>query len=81
MHLGAHHVQVATIFTALLEGLAVRRVVQPERVPAELFGDVVLALLPVLLRAEDDDRTLDDLVKEIDSYPTARRVRPSGTRQ
>lgn len=55
---------ITIIFTAVLEGLTIRHLVDPERVPPERFGEAVLALLPVVLRATGDERHLRDVVTE-----------------
>jgi AcrR family transcriptional regulator len=43
---GHTYEEMARIANAILEGLVVRRRIDPELVPAELFGDLILALLP-----------------------------------
>lgn len=58
------YASIVVILTAVLEGLALRHLVDPERVPPERFGEAVLALLPVVLRDPGDDRHLRDVVTE-----------------
>lgn len=55
---------IVVILTAVLEGLALRHLVDPEHVPPERFGEAVLALLPVVFRAPGDDRDLREVVTE-----------------
>ncbi len=59
----------AVVLTALLEGLAIRHLVQPHRVPISLLGQIALALIPILTAAENDNLTLDEIVTEIRHYP------------
>jgi AcrR family transcriptional regulator len=54
--------------TALLEGLAIRHLIQPDRVPIDLLGMIVIALLPVILGAARQDETLDDLARQLNTY-------------
>jgi len=48
MHVRPGHTyeEMARIANAILEGLVVRRRIDPDLVPAELLGDLILALLP-----------------------------------
>jgi AcrR family transcriptional regulator len=57
---------VTTVFVALLEGLALRRVADDEAVPLDLAGHVVNALFQIVTAPEDDDRTLADLAEATD---------------
>lgn len=58
---GHSYEEMARIANAILEGLVVRRRIDPDLVPPELFGDLILALLPhfaepVSARDRPDDR-------------------------
>jgi hypothetical protein len=59
------------IVTAVVEGLALRKLIQPELVPDSLSSDVILALTTTFLADRDDSTTLDDVVSEIDGYGAA----------
>lgn len=52
---GHTYEEMARIANAILEGLVVRRRIDPELVPPELFGDLILALLPHYAEPVPDD--------------------------
>ncbi len=56
------------VFSAVLEGLAARYTVQPDRFPFDLYGYVVLPLLVMFTRRPDDDRTLHEIVDTLNSW-------------
>jgi AcrR family transcriptional regulator len=60
---------ISVIFSAAIEGLLLRYKVEPARVADDLFGDVVLALIPALFRRRGQTAEFSDLVAEIDRYP------------
>jgi AcrR family transcriptional regulator len=64
------YVTVSVALTALLEGLVLRALVDPDRVPPTLYGDLVLAFLTVLFRRQDDAATARDLIASL--YPWGR---------
>lgn len=57
------------VFTALLEGLALRYLIEPDKVPPTLYGEVILAWLPVFLRARGDTRDIREFVAELVTNP------------
>jgi hypothetical protein len=57
---------VTTLFIALLEGLALRRVADEDAAPLELAGHAVNALFHVVTAPEHDDRTLGDIMDASD---------------
>lgn len=64
-----HHLHA--IMTALLDGLAVRHVLDPERFPVRVFGLAVLSLLLVCTRQVGDERNLEDVLEVVDDWMTA----------
>ena len=76
--------QVHVVYTSIMEGLAARRIIDPEAVPLELYGKITLALTMVLTRRSDDPRTLDDVLDAANAWPAVgMRLRggPTGGRQ
>lgn len=55
---GHSYEEMARIANAILEGLVVRRRIDPELVPADLLGDLILALLPHFAEPVEDSRGL-----------------------
>lgn len=64
---------------ALVQGAAIRHLIDPERLPPETFRRVAAALSFVQLRLAGDTHTLDDRLAEINYYPT--RSAPAGVRR
>lgn len=53
---GHSYEEMARIANAILEGLVVRRRIDPDLVPPELLGDLILALLPHYTEPVPDDQ-------------------------
>ncbi len=60
---------IQSIFAALLDGIALRHVIDPERMPAESFGLVGAMLMTIATRATDDPRDIEDLLGTINQWP------------
>ncbi|CAB4345097.1 MAG: hypothetical protein F2597_00255 [Actinobacteria bacterium] len=61
--------RLQVVFSALLEGLAARHRIDPDSVPVELYGQALLPLLLVATRRPDDDRSLEQIVDSLNSWP------------
>ncbi|GAA3860939.1 hypothetical protein GCM10022243_28910 [Saccharothrix violaceirubra] len=53
---------LAVVLTALVEGLALRRVLDPASVPDDLFGDAAVALLGAVVDGGQRDEHVDDVI-------------------
>jgi AcrR family transcriptional regulator len=62
--------QLVAIHSCIQEGLAARHVIDPDAVPVRTYGYLSLALLMLLTRRVDDDRTIDDVIGVADTWPT-----------
>ena len=60
---------IQSIFAALLDGIALRHVIDPERMPAESFGLVGAMFMTIATRATDDPRDIEDLLGTINQWP------------
>jgi AcrR family transcriptional regulator len=60
---------IQSIFAALLDGIALRHVIDPERMPIESFGLVGAMLMTIATRATDDPREIDDMLGAINQWP------------
>ncbi len=63
----ASHLQI--IFTSLIDGLAIRRRVDPESVPDDLYGLVAMCLMIFITRRADDPRDLFALFDTVNGWP------------
>ena len=61
--------RLQVVFSALLEGLAARHRIDPDSVPVELYGQALLPLLLVATKRPDDNRTLEQIVDALNSWP------------
>jgi AcrR family transcriptional regulator len=61
---------IAVLFTALLEGLAIRHLIDSECVPPDLFGQGVLGLLVGMLQRPESREHLDDRANRLVSGDT-----------
>jgi AcrR family transcriptional regulator len=61
--------QVHATYNSVMEGLAMRRLVDPDLVPVELYGKVTLMLTMFMTRRIDDPRSADDLLDAASSWP------------
>jgi AcrR family transcriptional regulator len=61
--------QMQALFSVILDGLAARHIIDPEAVPAELYGLVVLSLLMILSRRVDDPRNMEDVLEAANNWP------------
>jgi AcrR family transcriptional regulator len=61
--------QVQTLFSVIHDGLVARHLVDPDAVPAELYGMVVLSLLLVLSRRVDDTRDMSHILDAANNWP------------
>jgi AcrR family transcriptional regulator len=55
---------LAVVVTALVEGLVLQRRLDPDAVPRDLFGWVLLALAALALRPQSDNRSLQEALAE-----------------
>ena len=65
--IGADHLQV--VFTALIDGLALRRRIDPDAVPDDLYGLVAMCLMIFITRRADDPRDLMALFDTVNGWP------------
>ncbi len=63
--------RLKVVFSTLLEGMAARRRIDPERFPADLYGWALLPLLLMVTRRPSDDRTLLELADSLNGWPAA----------
>lgn len=63
------HAKLQAVFAMLGDAMVARHVIDPEGMPAELYGQVVLAMLMMLTRRIDDTRDLPRLVDQINTWP------------
>jgi AcrR family transcriptional regulator len=61
--------RIQSIFAALLDGITIRHVVDPERMPFESFGLVGAMLMTIATRATDDPRGITDMLGAINQWP------------
>jgi AcrR family transcriptional regulator len=61
--------RLQAVFAMLGDAMVARHVIDPEVMPAELYGQVVLAMLMMLTRRIDDTRDLPRLVDQINTWP------------
>ena len=59
-----------TLYAMVGEAMAARHVIDPEGMPAELYGLVILGLMLFISRRYDDARTLPELIEHINSWPS-----------
>lgn len=57
-------VDLASTFSAVFEGLSLRRPVRPSTVPDDRLGMVLLASLALMTRPPDDDRAADEWIHD-----------------
>lgn len=62
---------IQSIFAAVLDGILIRHVIDPERMPLESFGLVGAMLMMIATQATDDPRDIDDLLGAINQWPAA----------
>jgi AcrR family transcriptional regulator len=62
---------VAALWTALVDGLAMRKRIDPDFDAGGLFGDVAVALLPATSRGLGEQAGLDQWTSSIDRFPTS----------
>lgn len=58
------------VYAMVGEAMAARHVIDPEGMPAELYGLVILGLMLFISRRYDDARTLPELIEHINSWPS-----------
>jgi AcrR family transcriptional regulator len=59
------------LFRALLDGVTIRHLIDPERMPQDSFGIAGAMLMMIATRATDDPRDLDDMLGAINQWPAA----------
>lgn len=57
--------KIAITLASLVEGFSLRRIIDPDAVPAGLFGDVVVALAAALVDIDQKNECVDDLFKHV----------------
>lgn len=63
--------RIQGLFRALLDGIAIRHLVDPERMPLDSFGIAGAMLMMIATRATDDPRDVDDMLGAINQWPAA----------
>lgn len=58
------------LYAMVGEAMAARHVIDPEGMPAELYGLVILGLMIFISRRLDDARSLPELIEHINSWPS-----------
>lgn len=53
---------IAVLFTAIVEGLTLRWLLDPESVPDELFGDAIVAFVSAVVDVEERHQHIDDVI-------------------
>lgn len=79
---------IEAIFSMLLDGVAMRHMIDPESMPIDSFGQIGLMVLILTTRVIDDPRSIEDMVGIINQWPTAgtrinteRRIAEARTRE
>jgi len=57
--------KIAITLSSVVEGFALRRIIDPDAVPVELFADVVVALAAALVDVDQKNECIDDLLKHV----------------
>jgi AcrR family transcriptional regulator len=63
--------RLQSLFRALLDGITIRHLIDPERMPQESFGIAGAMLMMIATRATDDPRDVDDMLGAINQWPAA----------
>ena len=71
---------IQSLFGALLDGITIRHLVDPDRMPFERFGLAGAILMVIATRATDDPRDLSDMLGAINQWP-ATGVRLASTKR
>ena len=61
--------QLQIVFTSLVDGLAIRRHIDPDSVPDDLFGLVVMCLMIFITKRADDPRELHAMFGAVNAWP------------
>lgn len=64
-----HLPEIVAVITAMLDGLAIRRIFDPEMVPDGSYGYAMLSFLMFATRPLDDDRSLDAILDAANNWP------------
>lgn len=63
--------RIQGLFRALHDGVVIRHLIDPERMPVDSFGMAGAMLMMIATRATDDPRDLDDMLGAINQWPAA----------
>ena len=63
--------QIEAIFTMLLDGVAIRHLIDPETMPVDSFGQIGLMVLILATRVVGDPRSISDMTGIINQWPSA----------
>jgi len=63
------HEIMQSVFQMLGDGMAARNLIDPEAMPEQAYGFVVLALVMMLTRRIDDPRDLPQMIDQINTWP------------